>query len=111
MTRDRIYEEERLLLHAQEALAEALERGGTTRAKVATLCETGPSYLTRVLSSGQNLTLRSLAALAWACGYRLRLSLEPIGLVSDIAKQSTQERPGAREQRESRARKEGGGSK
>jgi len=93
-------------MHAQEALAEAIERGGTTRARVARLCDLQRSNITRFLSSGQNLTLRSLAALLWACGFRLRLSLEPIGLVSNIAKQSIQERPG----QGSRARREGGGS-
>jgi hypothetical protein len=71
----RIYEEERLLLRVQEALADAIERSQMTRAEVAARLGKNRSFVTQALSSGRNLTLASLSALAWATGHRIEPQL------------------------------------
>lgn len=74
----RAYEEERLRLHVQEALAEAIERSGLARAEVARRIHRLPSAVTQALSTGRNLTLDRAAAIAWGAGYRLVVTLEPL---------------------------------
>lgn len=74
----RIYEEERLLLLVQEALAEAIEKSGLGRSQIALRLGKNRSFVTQALSSGRNLTLASIAALAWAAGYRLRVTVSPL---------------------------------
>lgn len=73
-----IYEEERLLLHCQEAIADAIERRGMQRRAIAAQIGKNKSFVTQALSSGRNLTLTSLASLLWAAGFRLEPTLVPI---------------------------------
>lgn len=73
-----IYEQERLLLHCQEAIASAIERGGMKRSEVAAELGKHKSFITQALSSGRNLTISSLASLLWAAGFRLDPVLAPI---------------------------------
>jgi hypothetical protein len=75
---DRMHEQERLLLHVQEAMAEAIERSGRTRAEVATRAgyrwrSAITNYLIR-----DNLTLRTVATVAHAAGFRLVVKLEKL---------------------------------
>lgn len=73
-----VYEQERLLLHCQEALADAIERSDLQRKDVAAELGKNKSFVTQALSSGRNLTLTSLASLLWAAGYRLEPTLVSI---------------------------------
>lgn len=74
----RLYEEERLILWATEAIAETMEKQGRTRAAVAEALDTSRPNVTQLLSGSRNMTLRTLAALAHACGMRVNLKLEPL---------------------------------
>ncbi len=68
------YEKERLLLHLQEALAEAIARSGLSRAEIASRLTKDRAFVTRALA-GSNLTLGTVAALAWAAGFRVEVKL------------------------------------
>ena len=74
----RLYEEERLILWATEAIAELMEKQGRTRADVAKALGTSRPNVTQLLSGSRNMTLRTLAALAHACGMRAEVKLEPL---------------------------------
>ena len=74
----RRYEEERLILWATEAIYEAMEDQGLTRAQLAEQLGTSRSNITQLLSGSRNMTLRSLASLAYACGLRARVDLEEL---------------------------------
>lgn len=69
------FEQERLLLACQEALAEAMEKSGMTRTQLAEKLGINKSAVTRALSSGQNLTLASLAGFLWAMDSRIEPQL------------------------------------
>ncbi len=75
----RRYEEERLILWTTEAICEAMEDRGLTRADIAGELGTSRANITQFLSGSRNMTLRSLAGLAHACGMRAVLSLEELG--------------------------------
>ncbi|WP_419163978.1 helix-turn-helix domain-containing protein [Candidatus Palauibacter sp.] len=74
----RLYEEERLILWTTEAIAEAMARRGLTRAGVAAILGTSRPNVTQLLSGSRNMTLRTLAALAHACGTRAVIEFEPV---------------------------------
>jgi transcriptional regulator with XRE-family HTH domain len=74
--RERIYEQERLLLHMQERLAEAIERSGMKRAEVARRLGVNRAFVTQILSRGRGLTVKTIASVLHATGYRLVLKLE-----------------------------------
>ena len=75
----RRYEEERLILWTTEAICEAMEDRGLTRADIARDLGTSRANVTQLLSGSRNMTLRSLGALAQACGMRAEFSLEELG--------------------------------
>ena len=75
----RRYEEERLILWTTEAICEAMEDRGLTRADIAGKLGTSRANITQLLSGSRNMTLRSLAGLAHACGLRAEMSLEDLG--------------------------------
>lgn len=72
----RRYEEERLILWTAEVIAEAMAEAGLTRAAVAEALGTSRANVTQLLSGSRNMTLRSLAALAHACGKRAEIRVE-----------------------------------
>lgn len=72
------YESERLLVEAQEAVAEAIAASRLSRSSIASKIDRDRSFITQALSSGRNLTLKTLASIAWATGHRARIVLEPI---------------------------------
>lgn len=75
---DRIYEEERLLLYIQEAISKSIEASGLTRSQIAERLGRNRSFVTQALSSGRNLTIASMAGLAWAAGFRLRPQMDAL---------------------------------
>lgn len=72
----RRYEEERLVLWTAEVVAEAMAEAGLTRAAVAEALGISRANVTQLLSGSRNMTLRSLAALAHACGMRAEVRIE-----------------------------------
>jgi hypothetical protein len=74
----RIYEEERLLLYIQEAIAKAIDASGLTRTQIAERLDKNRSFVTQALSSGRNLTIASIAGLTWAAGFRLQPQLDSL---------------------------------
>lgn len=72
----RVYEQERFILQVQELIAAAIEKKQITRTTVAKALGKNRSFVTQALSGGRNLTLKSAADLAHACGYRLVPFLE-----------------------------------
>lgn len=76
----RRYEEERLILWATEAICEAMEDCGLDRAEIADKLGTSRANVRQLLSGSRNMTLRSLAGLAHACGMRAEVVLEELAL-------------------------------
>lgn len=74
----RHYEQERLIVGAMDAIAEAMEAAGMTKADLARKLGTSRAHITQLLSGSRNATLRTLADLAWACGSRVTVSVEPL---------------------------------
>lgn len=72
-----LYEQERLLLATQECLASAIEESGLTQAEVARRIGHDRSFITNALSGGRNLTLKTVASLAWATSRRVGVSAIP----------------------------------
>ena len=67
-----------MILWTTEAIAEALANQGLTHAQLAETLGTSRTNVTHLLSGSRNMTLRTLAALAHACGMRVDLKLEPL---------------------------------
>lgn len=74
----RQYEEERLIVNVFENLSDALERGDLSKADLAKALGTSRAHITQLFSGQRNVTLRTLADLAWACGARATVALEPL---------------------------------
>ena len=69
-SRRRLLEEEGLILEATELLSELMARENITKAELAQRLNCSKSYVTQVLNGRANLTLRTLANLGCALGYR-----------------------------------------
>ena len=74
----RLYEQERLVLWVSEALAHAMAESGLSKADLAEKLGTSRAHITQVLSGSRNMTLRTVADLAWACNQRAEVHLAPI---------------------------------
>ena len=72
------YEEERLILWTTEEIAGAMVDQGISRADIAERIGTSRANVTQLLSGSRNMTLRSLARLAHACGLRATIHLEEL---------------------------------
>jgi transcriptional regulator with XRE-family HTH domain len=71
------YWEEGAILDFTEALYDAMQCQGVTRAELARRLGTSQAYITRVLSGNANFTLRTMSKLAHALGMRLDVGLSP----------------------------------
>lgn len=74
----RRYEQERLILWLTEELASSIEESGMSRRMIAERLGTSKAHITQVLRGGRNLTLRSVADIAWAAGCRISARREPL---------------------------------
>ncbi|MGH7570605.1 MAG: hypothetical protein ACREMK_02035 [Gemmatimonadota bacterium] len=77
-TNRRLYEQERLIVWATEIVARAMKTAGKSKADMARDLETTPSHITQVLGGSRNMTLRTLANLAFSCDSRVRVDFEPL---------------------------------
>lgn len=71
-----LLEEERLVVAATEAISEAMEKKGIKKRQLAELLDVRPTEISQRLSGRRNMTLRSLASMLHALGFRARLSIE-----------------------------------
>jgi transcriptional regulator with XRE-family HTH domain len=67
-----MFEEERAVLLATEEILHLMQKEGITKADLAKALGKSKAYVTQALAGGRNMTLRTLAAFAWACGYSIR---------------------------------------
>lgn len=73
----RLYEQERLIAWVTEELAGAIEDSGLTRKEIADLLGTSKANITQALQ-GRNLTLKTIAEIAWATNFRMCMAREPL---------------------------------
>lgn len=76
--RQRLFAEEGLILEASEEIWAALERSGKSKADLARLLGTSKANITQRLNGSRNLTLRSLADIAFVLGYTARVKFVEI---------------------------------
>jgi hypothetical protein len=76
MRRAEVYEEERLLLRVQEAIAEGMERGGMRRVDLARALGVTSGRITAILGGPGGLNLRTVAHALHAAGFRLEVRIE-----------------------------------
>lgn len=80
----RIYEQERLVFSAMEQLAEMMADESLSKADLARLLGTSRAYVTNLLSGRGNPTLRTLADVAVAMGFRFEMRHEPLRMAEFI---------------------------
>lgn len=80
--RDKSYEqrleEERLIVAATEHVCELMDDQSINRSELASRINRTKGYVTQLLSGERNLTLRTLAELAFALGSRVSVDLQPL---------------------------------
>jgi len=69
----RLLREEELILDVTEALSEMLEEEGVTQTMLAQRLGKTKGLVSQILAGGRNLTLRTIADIADALGYRVRI--------------------------------------
>lgn len=74
----RVFEEERLVAEATDTLAVLVEESGLSQRQLAARLGISEGRVSQILSGGTNLTLRSLAGLAWALGVEFTLCPQPM---------------------------------
>lgn len=74
----REYEQERLVLWTTSRICELMEEAGVSRAELARLLGTSRANVTAMLSGSRNLTLRTLADVAFVLGSRAEIRMEPL---------------------------------
>jgi transcriptional regulator with XRE-family HTH domain len=74
----RLVEQETLIADAQELVCELLERVEMSRQELARRLGKTKGYVSQLLSGERNMTLRTLADLAYATGYRVELRTIPL---------------------------------
>lgn len=74
----RAIEEERLVVEVTELLAQVLADQGRSKADLARALGTSRANITKMLNGSTNLTLRTVARLAYALGYRVDPSLSAL---------------------------------
>lgn len=73
VTNRRLLREEELILDVTEALSEMLEEEGVTQAMLAQRLGKTKGFVSQILAGGRNLTLRTIADIADALGYRIHI--------------------------------------
>jgi antitoxin component HigA of HigAB toxin-antitoxin module len=70
---------EELAFGATEKIAELMELTGVSKSDLAKRTGSSKAHITQVLSGSRNITVHTLAGLAFALGYKITLSAAPIG--------------------------------
>jgi transcriptional regulator with XRE-family HTH domain len=74
----RLHEQERLLIWVTEEICEYMDSAGLSRADLARRLGTSRANVSQLLSGERNLTLRSVADIAWACDARVKIQLHAL---------------------------------
>ena len=69
----RLLREEELILEVTEAVSVVMEKEGISKAQLAKRLGKTKGFISQLLSGGRNLTLRTLAGLVDALGYRVTI--------------------------------------
>ncbi len=72
--RKRIFEQEALAFQATEVISELMAAAGVTKAELARRLGTSRAFVTQTLSGSRNLTLHTLADVAFVLGSRISIS-------------------------------------
>ena len=76
----RDYARERCAIVLTEAIGDAMEAADINRSVLAERLGRHKSYVTRALSARQNITLKTLSDMLWACGMEIEsVQLAPVG--------------------------------
>jgi hypothetical protein len=93
--RRRDFERELLFAETLELMAAMLDSGQITQRELARRLGTDEGYVSRILSGGRpNLTLKTVADIGWALGFRFKLT--PIPLADREATPAADDPPPAR---------------
>ncbi len=77
--------QEELILDATEALARALRSSGLTQSELAARLGKTKGFISQILGGGKNLTLRTLADVAGALGFKVQIQLQAEKAVNKAA--------------------------
>lgn len=77
--RRRIYEREALAFEASEMISRLMDEQQVSKTDLALLIETSKSHVTQLLSGSRNMTLHTLAELAFALGHKVEIGSLPLG--------------------------------
>jgi transcriptional regulator with XRE-family HTH domain len=75
---DRKNERDRLFVWVSDAIAEAMHGENLSKADVARRLGMSRANVTRLLNGRRNLTLKSMADLAWAANSRIKVEIGPL---------------------------------
>jgi transcriptional regulator with XRE-family HTH domain len=76
--RRRIYEREALAFEASESISNLMEQHEVSKSKLAELVGTSKSHVTQLLSGSRNMTMHTLADLAFVLGYKVEIHCTPL---------------------------------
>jgi hypothetical protein len=86
----RAYGEDLAIVNGSQAIARAIESAGITRTALAERLGCHKSFVTRVLGGPQNMTLATMGAFLWGCGYEVNaIEIASLGAHSFVAQQNT----------------------
>jgi transcriptional regulator with XRE-family HTH domain len=80
---ERMVQEESLILEATELIEEILEKTGLNRKELADKLGRSKGFITQILSGDRNMTLRTLAAFAFALDHRVSVAASPLAASGD----------------------------
>jgi antitoxin component HigA of HigAB toxin-antitoxin module len=95
--RRRLFEREDLAFSAAELISLLMEHGDVSKAKLAELLNTPKSNITNLLSGSRNMTLHSLADMAFALGHKVELQPVPLSATWAFGRMSKRPRSEAYE--------------
>jgi transcriptional regulator with XRE-family HTH domain len=86
--RRRIYEREALAFEAAELISRLMEEQQVSKTDLARRVGTSKSHVTQLLSGSRNMTLRTLAELAFAVGHKVEIRSLPQPRKDRVVRQS-----------------------
>ena len=66
----RIFEQEYFIIEVTDHILNRIEQAGMTQATIAKMLDTSPQNISQILNGSRNMTLKTLAGMAYACGLR-----------------------------------------
>ncbi|MGA2116642.1 MAG: helix-turn-helix transcriptional regulator [Bryobacteraceae bacterium] len=103
--RRRLYEREALALDASELISRLMQERKVNKTDLADLAGTSKSHITSLLSGSRNMTLHTLADLAFVLGHKLEIRAAPLAEETswpDMDSPGTQTRIGRRQAEDAR---------